>query len=464
MYGLKKAALGRFFAIITFAGITTLATACGPQVAASGPRSSGPEATAVAVEASQAREQRIQLAEEAVRNGKYELPDIGSFQLKDGNYQEKYGEGATQVKRVGVAAVTFGDIDGDQVEDAAVVLWANTGGSGTFMYLAPVLNKDGKGQQAGAQFLGDRVQIKSLTVDSRKIKLDLLTQGSGDPMVSPSLASAREYGLRGGKLVNLTPAAPTAPSAAKPTQQPAAQPPLPTATPLSRSAANPAAQPAQATQPDVMGTVWIWQRFVDNGEKGSFLLPYPAAYRLELLPDGKLNYQADCNTGSGSYALEASRLVLNPGPITRVECPAGSRSSQFVEMLGQVATYVIKGDTLYLNLEMDGGDLVFSKLYSVTGRIVGPAGDTVPAGSMVEAMVVNSAGAQIGGSLVKAQLPMVFEAPFKPANIDPSAKYTLEVTIRDAQKNVVFRNTRPYQVLTQGNPIYHLEVEVERVR
>ena len=135
--------------------------------------------------------------------------------MKDGNYQEKYGEGATQVKRVGVVTVAFGDLDGDKVEDAAVVLWANTGGSGTFMYLAPILNKDGKGQQAGAQLLGDRVQIKSLAVDSGKIKVELLAQGSTDPMVSPSLQSVQEYGLQGGKLVRLTPADPAATGSAQ---------------------------------------------------------------------------------------------------------------------------------------------------------------------------------------------------------------------------------------------------------
>jgi hypothetical protein len=133
-------------------------------------------------------------------------------------------------------------------------------------------------------------------------------------------------------------------------------------------------------------------------------------------------------------------------------------------MLGQVATYVLKDETLYLNLKMDSGDMVFSKLYSVTGRLVGPAGAIVPEGSTAEIMLVNSGGAQIGGSIVKAQLPMQFEVPYRPANIDPATTYSLEVSIKDAQKNVIFKNSIPYRVLTQGNPIYHVEVTVERPR
>ncbi len=365
-----------------FAGLAALATVCGSQGAASVPKSGGPEATAVAVEASQAREQRIALAEEAVRHGKYELPDIGAFELKDGNFQEKYGEGASQVKRVGVVTAAFGDLDGDKVEDAAVVLWANTGGSGTFIYLAPVLNKDGKGQQTGAQLLGDRVQIKSLVVNSGRIRIEELAQGSTDPMVSPTLQSVQEYALQSGKLSRLSPADATAPAVPRPTQQPVSHTPQPTETPAPRPSQQPTSQPARVAPSGLMGTVWIWQRFVDSSEKGTFLA--------------------------------------------------------------------------------DSGEMVFGKLTSVTGKIVGPAGTTAPADGTAEVMIVNSAGQQIGGAMVQAQLPMQFEAPFKPANIDPSSGYTLEVTIKDAQKNVVFRNSRPYPVLTRGNPTYHLEVEVER--
>lgn len=445
MGAMRRTTAAKFLAIGVLAGIAAMATACGSQGAASAPKSSGPEATAVAAEASQARERRIALADDAVRNGRYELPDIGAFQLKDGNFQEKYGEGATQVKRVGVVTVAFGDLDGDAVEDAVVVLWANTGGSGTFMYLAPVLNRDGKGQQAGAQLLGDRVQIRSLAVNSGKIRVELLAQGSTDPMVSPALQSAQEYAVQGGKLARLTPAGPTVPATPRPAQQPSSQ-------------------PGRDVPSGLLGAIWTWQRFVDNGEKGSFLLPFPAAYRLELLPDGKFLAQADCNTAGGGYSLDGSRLSFAPGPTTLAECKTGSRSGDFIRMLGQVSTYVLKGDALSLNLKADGGDMVFTRLNSVTGRIASTAGEVAPSGGTAEVMIVNGAGQQIGGSLVQARLPMEFEAPFKPANIDPAAAYTLEVTIRDAQKNVVFRNSRPYPVLTQGNPTYHLEVEVQRAR
>ncbi len=463
MNSVTRAVVPGLFVVAIFVGVATLTSACGSMGAASTPKSVGPDATAAAVEANQAREQRIALAEEVVRNGKYELPDIGAFQLKDGNYQEKYGEGATQVKRVGVVTVAFGDLDGDKTEDAAVVLWANTGGSGTFIYLAAVLNRDGKGQQAGAQLLGDRVQVKSLAVNAGKVRLEVLGQGSTDPMVSPSLQSVQEYAMQGGKLTRVTPDGTTAQPAPKPTQQAAAQPPLPSRTPAPEAKQQPTSQPVLQAPSGLLGTIWIWDRFVDSSNKGSFAVPYPAAYRLEMLPEGKYSLQADCNQGSGSYTLEGTGLALKPDPITLAACQQGSRSSQFVGMLDRVATYILKGDALYLNLKADGGDMVFTRLSSVTGRIVGPASEAAPVGGTAEIMLVDGAGKQVGGSIVKAQLPMEFEVPFKPANIDPSTTYTLEVTIKDAQKDVVFKNSRRYPVLTQGNPTYHMEVEVAHV-
>ena len=39
--------------------------------------------------------------------------------------------------------VAFGDLDGDGIWDAAVVLEANGGGSGTFRSLEAVVNEDG---------------------------------------------------------------------------------------------------------------------------------------------------------------------------------------------------------------------------------------------------------------------------------------------------------------------------------
>jgi len=176
--------------------------------------------------------------------------------------------------------------------------------------------------------------------------------------------------------------------------------------------------------------------------------------------------KADCNLGSGGYTLEANRLTLELGPMTLAECGPTSQYDEYISLLGQVATYERKGDSLLLDLMGDGGQMTFSKLYAVTGRIVTPAEATLPEEAQVEVKVVDAAGTQVGGVLRDVtQFPIEFEATYYPPAIQSDSTYILEVTIKDGDGNALFTNTGErsdaYPVLTQGHPTYHLEVVVE---
>ena len=61
------------------------------------------------------------------------------------------------------------------------------------------------------------------------------------------------------------------------------------------------------------------------------------------------------------------------------------------------------------------------------------------------------------------QVPLPFEVTYNAAEIDPSHTYSLSVRITDGQGNLLFINTQAYNVLTQGNPIFGIEVVVEPV-
>jgi hypothetical protein len=135
------------------------------------------------------------LSENMVRNAQYTLPDVGTFQLKAGSYGQKYGEGATQVSQVIFVTAAFGDLNGDGAQDAAVVLTEQMGGSGSFTYLAAMLNKNGVPKQAAMTQLGDRTQIKSLAVRDGQVVVDLLTHGPNDPMCCPSQLVTRTYAV-----------------------------------------------------------------------------------------------------------------------------------------------------------------------------------------------------------------------------------------------------------------------------
>ncbi len=71
-------------------------------------------------------------------------------------------------------------------------------------------------------------------------------------------------------------------------------------------------------------------------------------------------------------------------------------------------------------------------------------------------------GTQVGGILRDVtQFPIEFEATCHAPAIDPQNIYALQVTIKDKEGNLLYTNTQAYNVLTQDNPTYHVEVMVE---
>lgn len=118
------------------------------------------------------------------------------FTLEDGRF-----EGAPYVK--GTASrpvailltdlIVLHDLDGDGIDEAVAVLAVNTGGSGLFFYLSVVASRDGIAQSIAVAPLGDRTKQLQITVDGRRILLNSLEHGSGDPMCCPTQTWRREW-------------------------------------------------------------------------------------------------------------------------------------------------------------------------------------------------------------------------------------------------------------------------------
>ncbi|MGB5525752.1 MAG: hypothetical protein WBN79_02685 [Gemmatimonadota bacterium] len=96
-----------------------------------------------------------------------------------------------------------GDLDSDGVPDAAVVLATTTGGSGTFLDLAVVLNEDGRPANAATRFLGDRVPVDRIRIVEGEIQVDLTMHGPADPMCCPSLEVTRRFRYESGEVVEI---------------------------------------------------------------------------------------------------------------------------------------------------------------------------------------------------------------------------------------------------------------------
>jgi len=97
----------------------------------------------------------------------------------------------------------------------------------------------------------------------------------------------------------------------------------------------------------LIGTVWAWQAITsDDGGRAS--VHSPERYTIELLPDGAVRVQADCNRGRGTY--DAADVDLRFGPImtTKIGCPADSRDREFLDALSRVDSYRFEGIELVL--------------------------------------------------------------------------------------------------------------------
>ena len=90
-----------------------------------------------------------------------EAASTGRAQLKDGVFEEPAAPDSATKTKIWLGDLrALGDINGDGAEDALVTLVVDPGGSGTFTYLALVLNENGKARPFAAVLLGDRILVK----------------------------------------------------------------------------------------------------------------------------------------------------------------------------------------------------------------------------------------------------------------------------------------------------------------
>jgi hypothetical protein len=88
----------------------------------------------------------------------------------------------------------------DQRDSAAAVLITMTGGTGVFHDLAVVAKRGGRPKNIATIYLGDRIQIKSLSIKDGYILVDMIKHKKKDPMCCPSQEVMQKYELQGNKL------------------------------------------------------------------------------------------------------------------------------------------------------------------------------------------------------------------------------------------------------------------------
>jgi heat shock protein HslJ len=319
----------------------------------------------------------LPLTEEALKNAEYSGIYEEIIRLTDGRYEgEPFVEGGASRPTVTfTGAYALGDLNGDGLDDAAVVLVENSGGSGSFFYLALVLNQDGNPENVVTQLLGDRAQVESVTIDGAEIAIKAMAHAPGDPMCCPTQEVDLTYRFDEGQLVEVAEEMP----------EPDVE---------------------DAAETEIVDITWQWTELVETTPAGQSLVPNPKNYTLVLRSDGTYQVQADCNLSSGNYTLEGERLTLLPGPTTLAECGPDSLYDLYLAKLGSVESLSLEDGRLVLHLRDGAGNMAFRN----AGLTDEAAGETT--------------GTDITGTI---WMWKETSTPTGVTSVDDSEKYTLEL-------------------------------------
>lgn len=95
----------------------------------------------------------------------------------------------------------FGDLNDDGMDDAALLLSENMGGSGVFVSLIVMLNSGDGFSQAGSEMVDDRPLINSVSINNGRIILDAVIHNVDDAMTEPTMKVIEEYAIENDQLV-----------------------------------------------------------------------------------------------------------------------------------------------------------------------------------------------------------------------------------------------------------------------
>jgi hypothetical protein len=127
--------------------------------------------------------------------GIYGNPTL-TFRLEDGLY--RIGTDPAAADYVAISLIepqAFGMLNNDNLEDAAIILVENYGGTGQFMHIGAVLNRDGQPVHADSFFLGDRVAVNALGIQSGEIVAALTVHGPEEPACCPTVPANIHFRL-----------------------------------------------------------------------------------------------------------------------------------------------------------------------------------------------------------------------------------------------------------------------------
>ncbi len=234
-----------------------------------------------------------------------------------------------------------------------------------------------------------------------------------------------------------------------PTETP---PPQPTATPVPPNVPTPAPIP-----PQVSNHLWVLRQL--NGQ-----VPVNNSLITLQFKGSTVEGFSGCNTYSATVQYSGTSLIFTNVAYGKKACssPPGvmQQESAYLNALTLVRSFRLEqGQLLLLD---QSGQLILGYQAGVIGRIYGPEGAVLPAGSQVLTAITNASTGAVLGKQPQTNytvLPIPFAVAYDPTSVDPNQAYTIQVRITDGSGNTLYTTTQAYPVITQGNPSF-VEVTV----
>jgi len=125
-----------------------------------------------------------------------------SVTLANGRAEAPVAPGSAAKAVTTLTQKAVGDIDGDGRDDVAVVLVHEPGGSGSFTYVAVVLNATTGAKATNTLLIGDRVAGQAVKLDGQTVVVTYLDRRAGEAFtVAPSVTTTKRFVVKNGTLV-----------------------------------------------------------------------------------------------------------------------------------------------------------------------------------------------------------------------------------------------------------------------
>lgn len=131
-----------------------------------------------------------------IANATFTGTGYGAVRLTDGAWEgEPWVEGGAARPRVGLNQdfIRFGDVDADGSDEALVIVWQSSGGSGTFNALALLDEAEGVWRNTATTALGDRVRVTDASIGPQGVDVHVIEHDEDDPACCPTRAATRRY-------------------------------------------------------------------------------------------------------------------------------------------------------------------------------------------------------------------------------------------------------------------------------